>query len=128
MAYYNYKKNMDKPVKLRLVHAYHEYYRLEFCTTNRRWFNVWHVVDEYEPGSVGSHFLRGKWSDRWFLVSTLEDGEEFIAELRKKLKTVGDIYSNFIEPGERVEADYMKRCEEYEARINSIPSVIEIEE
>lgn len=124
MADCNYKKNMDKPVRLQLVHAYHEYYRLEFCTTNRRWFNVWHVVEEYEPGTVGSPFLRGKWSDRWFKVPTLKHGEELIAKLRDKLKTVGDIYRTYIEPGERAEADYQKKCEEYEARINSVPPVI----
>ena len=124
MADYNYKKNMGKPVRLQLVHDYKEYYRLEFCTTNRRWFNVWNVVEKYTPGEVGDSLLIGEWSALWFKVPTLKYGEELIAKLREKLKTVGDIYRTYIEPGERAEADYLKRCEEYEARINSVLPVI----
>ena len=88
---YNYKKNMDKPVRIRLVHEYKEYYRLEFCTTNRRFFNTWYPVVEYERSCI--HYdLSGGWTSRWFLVESKQIGDRKLAELRSRLKTVGDIY------------------------------------
>ena len=124
MSNYNYNKNLRKPVILRLVHEYHEYYRLEFCTTRRRWFRIWHTVKRYEPGIVGSYFSVGEWKTRWFKVLSDSHGEELLAELRKKFKTVSDIYHHYIEPDERRQADYNRRCDDYIKKSNSVPTVI----
>ena len=124
MSNYNYDKNLEKPVKLRLVHEYHEYYRLEFCTTSRRWFNLWHAVKEYEPGFVVSYFVTGGWKTRWFKVPTAAHGEELIVKLREKLKTVGDIYHKYIEPGELRQSEYNRQCDEYAKKLDSVPTVI----
>lgn len=121
---YNYKKNMDKPVRIRLVHEYKEYYRLEFCTTNRRFFNTWHIVAEYERACI-NYNLSGGWTSRWFLVESKQDAELILAELRSKLKTVGDIYNEFIRGGEMTEADDEQRYQEYIDKLNAVPPVIE---
>jgi hypothetical protein len=121
---YNYKKNMDKPVRIRLVHEYKEYYRLEFCTTNRRFFNTWYIVAEYERACI--HYnLSGGWASRWFLVESKQDGNRKLAELRSRLKTVGDIYNEFIRGGEIAEAEDEQRYQEYMDKINAVPPVID---
>ena len=121
---YNYKKNMDKPVRIRLVHEYKEYYRLEFCTTNRRFFNTWYIVAEYERACI--HYdLSGGWTSRWFLVESKQDGDRKLAELRSRLKTVGDIYNEFIRGGEIAEAEDEQRYQEYMDKLNAVPPVID---
>lgn len=121
---YNYKKNMDKPVRIRLVHEYKEYYRLEFCTTNRWFFNTWYIVAEYERACI--HYnLSGGWTSRLFLVESKQDGDRKLADLRSKLKTVGDIYNEFIRVGEIAEAEDERRYQEYMDKINAVPPVID---
>lgn len=43
---FEYDKHMDTPVKLRFVHDYEHYYRLEFCLLDGS-REKWHVVQEY---------------------------------------------------------------------------------
>lgn len=121
---YNYKKNMDKPVRIRLVHEYKEYYRLEFCTTNRRFFNTWYIVAEYERACI-LYDLSGGWTSRWFLIESKQEGDRKLAELRSRLKTVGDIYNEFIRSGEIAEAEDEQRYQEYMDKINAVPPVID---
>ena len=140
---FDYKSNMDKPVKLRLIHDYHEYYCLEFCMEEpctgpiSRLFHkvvtVWHAVQHYthtvspadKPGDGCCVNLHGRWSNRWFKVSTKEEGDKLLKELRDKLKTVGDIYHAYIEPDEKQRQSDMDRYNEYVAKCNAVPNIIE---
>lgn len=125
---YNYKKNIDRQIiKLRFVHSYKEYYSLQFKTTG--WFAKWITVEEYNPTISASDkpcgvTSYGNWENRWWKIESDEYGKKLLDELRAKLKTVGDIYSTYIEPEEkRMAADY-KRYEEYWNKINSVSTII----
>lgn len=140
---FDYKSNMDKTVKLHLIHDYHEYYSLEFSVEEQcagpisRLFHkvvtVWHAVQHYthtiqpsdKPGDGCCFNLHGRWSNRWFKVSTKEEGENLIKELRGKLKTVGDIYHAYIEPDEKQRQSDMDRYNEYVAKCEAVPNIIE---
>lgn len=136
---FDYKSNMDKTVKLRLIHTYHEYYSLEFSVDGliSRLFHkvvtVWHAVQHYtntiepsdKPGDGCCFNVHGRWSNRWFKVSTKEEGEQLINELRGKLKTVGDIYHAYIEPDEKQRQSDLDRYNEYVAKCDAVPNIIE---
>ena len=137
--YFDYKSNMDKTVKLHLIHAYHEYYSLEFSVDGliSRLFHkvvtVWHAVQHYtntiepsdKPGDGCRFNVHGRWSNRWFKVSTKEEGEQLINELRGKLKTVGDIYHAYIEPDEKQRQSDLDRYNEYVTKRDAVPNIIE---
>jgi len=140
---FDYKSNMDKTVKLHLIHDYHEYYSLEFSVEEQgtgpisRLFHkvvtVWHAVQHYtstitpsdKPGDGCCFNLHGRWSNRWFKVSTKEEGEQLINELRGKLKTVGDIYHAYIEPDEKQRQSDLDRYNEYVTKRDAVPNIIE---
>jgi hypothetical protein len=52
-------------------------------------------------------------------------GDRKLAELRSRLKTVGDIYNEFIRGGEIAEAEDEQRYQEYMDKLNAVPPVID---
>lgn len=129
----NYKKNMSKPIlQLRLVHYEGEHYILQFRTTGwfSRWFHRWVTVPDYFPTcsssrKPGDDMVFGVWHQRLWKIENNAHGEELMEGFRNTLKTVGDIYHTFIEPGEiQMKEDY-DRYEEYTRKRNSVNSVFD---
>lgn len=128
---YDYKKHMDEPVKLRLVHAYSCYYTLEFCPVNDTKTNLpivhkdtWYPVQEYEP-TLGDDEPYGSWRSRWFDVVDAADAKKKLDGFKSRIKTVGDIYHKFIERGIRAREDDMEAYRKRKEREAALPDCIE---
>lgn len=127
---YDFKKHMQEPVKIRLVHDFDDEYAMEFCLLNES--PCWHQVQQYsrtldntyEPGS-STCYSSGVWTTRWFTVKDLDHGKKILEFYRGKINTVADIYCLFIEKGIRERERDIEAYKKYRAERDAIPDCIE---
>lgn len=114
---YNYWKNRNLPVRLRLLKLNGRKYALQFCTTNRPFFNIWHTVREYfhhidvstPPGHLKGANISGKWIPVTVYISSTDHMQSTLAKLKDSLKTVRDIHREYISPGLEAHREDMRK-------------------
>lgn len=104
---YNYWKNRNLPVRLRLLKLDGRKYALQFRTVNRPFLNIWHTVREYfhhidpstPPGHVEGCSVSGMWIPVTVIIPSTDHMHSTLAKLKDTLKTVRDIHREYISPG-----------------------------
>ena len=109
---FNYRKNLDSPVELRLVRDDAHHYVLQFKVIGRTPFHLWHAVRQYLPTSSPSYrpgtpssSTFGRWHEVCVYAATKAEGEAHLKDIRVQFRTVNDIFDAFVKEG----LEHMKR-------------------
>lgn len=134
---YDYERNADRTVTLRLMKVYGHYYNLLFTTedlpSDRSFIPpLWHEVREYvpskywdaKPGENPNTTPHGNWVKQTFYIEDAKKGEDLLLELRKRIHTVKDIYTHFIADGVTQREIDMEHYNSYQKQLKVLPAFI----
>jgi hypothetical protein len=126
---FNYRKNLERPVELRLVRDDDHHYVLQFKVIGRTPFRLWHKVRQYTPTNSPSYrpgtpasSVYGKWHEICFYAATKAEGEAHLETVRERFRTVNDLFDTFVKEGLELQKRDLDRYLEYRKK-SALPRV-----